>query len=106
MNAKDEGLEVHSHHHGHAEANGHEQTHGHGHANRGLIGILQGFVGPHSHDAKDSLDQALEGGRDGIRAVRISLAILLVTAGSKPSSWQPVARLPWWVTPCAMRPMP
>ncbi len=38
-------------------------------------------MAPHSHDAKDSLDQALEGSRDGIRAVAISLAILLVTAG-------------------------
>jgi cation diffusion facilitator family transporter len=38
-------------------------------------------VAPHSHDAKDSLDQALEGSRDGIRAVAISLVILLLTAG-------------------------
>ena len=39
------------------------------------------MVAPHSHDAKDSLDQALEGSRDGIRAVAISLCILLLTAG-------------------------
>jgi cation diffusion facilitator family transporter len=39
------------------------------------------MVAPHSHDAKDSLDQALEGSRDGIRAVAISLIILLLTAG-------------------------
>jgi len=36
---------------------------------------------PHPHDANDSLDQALEGSRAGIRAVAISLVILLVTAG-------------------------
>ena len=48
---------------------------------QGLVGALRGLVAPHSHDAKDSLDQALEGSRDGIRAVAISLAILLVTAG-------------------------
>lgn len=35
---------------------------------------------PHPHDAKDSLDQALEGSRAGIRAVAISLTVLLVTA--------------------------
>ena len=45
------------------------------------MGALRGMVAPHSHDAKDSLDQALEGSRDGIRAVAISLAILLLTAG-------------------------
>jgi cation diffusion facilitator family transporter len=39
------------------------------------------MVAPHSHDAKDSLDQALEGSKDGIRAVAISLCILLLTAG-------------------------
>jgi cation diffusion facilitator family transporter len=42
---------------------------------------VQGFVAPHSHDAKDSLDQALEGSTEGIRAVTISLCVLLATAG-------------------------
>jgi cation diffusion facilitator family transporter len=37
-------------------------------------------VAPHSHDAKDSLDRALESSREGIRAVAISLVILLATA--------------------------
>jgi cation diffusion facilitator family transporter len=45
------------------------------------MGTLRGLVAPHSHDAKDSLDQALEGSRDGIQAVAISLVILLATAG-------------------------
>ena len=43
--------------------------------------MLRGFVEPHSHDAKDSLDQALEGSSVGIRAVAISLVLLLATAG-------------------------
>ena len=43
--------------------------------------MLRGFLAPHSHDAKDSLDQALEGSSDGIRAVVVSLALLLATAG-------------------------
>jgi cation diffusion facilitator family transporter len=47
----------------------------------GLLAALKGLVAPHAHDAKDSLDQALEGSRDGIRAVAVSLVILLLTAG-------------------------
>ena len=69
-------------HHAH-EAVGHDPDHRpHGHHHRdGLLGALRRLLSPHSHDAKDSLDQALEGSRDGIRAVAISLAVLLVTAG-------------------------
>jgi cation diffusion facilitator family transporter len=54
-----------------------DADHGHG----GLLAVLRGFVAPHSHDAKDSLDQALEGSTDGIRAVALSLVVLLLTAG-------------------------
>ena len=35
---------------------------------------------PHSHDAADSVDQALESSSDGIRAVKVSLMVLGVTA--------------------------
>jgi cation diffusion facilitator family transporter len=63
--------------HGH-EHHGHHDTHAH---EVGLRGFVQGFVAPHSHDAKDSLDQALEGSTEGIRAVTISLCVLLATAG-------------------------
>ena len=34
---------------------------------------------PHSHDSADSIDSALEGSAQGIRALRISLLILLIT---------------------------
>jgi cation diffusion facilitator family transporter len=80
---RDDESDIRPHRHDHAEAHNHEdeQGHDHKHAHSGLIGTLRGFVAPHSHDAKDSLDQALEGSRDGIRAVAISLVILLVTAG-------------------------
>ena len=71
----DEGSGGHTHHDHHAD--GHDHHHDHGR----LLGAFRDLVAPHSHDAKDSLDQALEGSRDGIRAVAISLAILLVTAG-------------------------
>ena len=59
----------------------HEHGHEHGRGLGGLLAVLRGFVAPHSHDAKDSLDQALEGSTDGIRAVALSLVILLLTAG-------------------------
>ncbi len=65
--------------HSHDDEKGH--SHGHDHHHGGLLSALRGLVAPHSHDAKDSLDQALEGSRDGIRAVAISLVILLLTAG-------------------------
>jgi len=63
----------HQHDHGH--------DHQHDHRQGGISGVLRGFIAPHSHDAKDSLDQALEGSSDGIRAVAVSLALLLATAG-------------------------
>jgi cation diffusion facilitator family transporter len=58
-----------------------DHHHGHGHGHEGLPSFLRGFIAPHSHDAKDSLDQALEASSDGIRAVALSLVILLLTAG-------------------------
>ena len=76
MTAQDDGSELL---HAHGDGQGH--SHGHDHRHGGLLGALKGLVRPHSHDAKDSLDQALEASRDGIRAVAISLVILLVTAG-------------------------
>ena len=61
------------------EHQGHEHHHEH-ERGAGLRHFVRGFVAPHSHDAKDSLDQALEGSTEGIRAVTISLCVLLVTA--------------------------
>jgi cation diffusion facilitator family transporter len=66
------------------ESDGHHDLH-HGHLRdheqHGVRRVLSGFIAPHSHDAKDSLDRALEGSSDGIRAVALSLVLLLVTAG-------------------------
>ncbi len=68
-----------------AAAHGHD-AHGHGHDDAahehpsGLVGRLREFVAPHSHDAADSVDQALETSAKGIRALKISLAVLGVTA--------------------------
>ncbi len=41
---------------------------------------MTGLFKPHSHDAADSLDDALAGSEEGIRAVKLSLLILGVTA--------------------------
>jgi len=51
--------------------------HGHRH---GLVGLVQGLFAPHSHDAADSVDSALESSEKGIRAVKISLLVLLATS--------------------------
>ena len=58
---------------------GHGHGHGHGHPSR-LRGLLTSVFRPHSHDAADSVDSALESSADGIRALKISLLALGVTA--------------------------
>lgn len=58
-------------------ATGHE--HGHSHPD-GVRGVLRSVFAPHSHDAADSVDSVLEASAAGIRAVKISLVALGVTA--------------------------
>jgi cation diffusion facilitator family transporter len=85
MGAEDDGSRMHPPHlHGspHPLVDGdtpHHHTHDR-HTRGNLVGSLRGPFATHSHDAKDSLDQALEGSADGIRAVAISLGLLLLTA--------------------------
>ena len=73
----------HDHSHGpQGHAHAHEHSHGpqgHTHA-RGLKGWLQSVFVPHSHDAADSIDEALEASAQGIRAVKLSLLGLGATA--------------------------
>ena len=59
-----------------------EATHEpHGHEGRGgIIGFITGLFSPHSHDAADSIDSALTASAEGIRALKISLIGLAVTA--------------------------
>jgi cation diffusion facilitator family transporter len=64
-------------HPGHAPD--HASEHGHGHEH-GWRDRLSGLFGGHSHDHADSVDTALESSRDGIRAVKVSLLVLLATA--------------------------
>jgi cation diffusion facilitator family transporter len=69
------------HDHGHDHEHGHGPGHEHGHEHGGgLRGWLTGLIRPHSHDVADSLDSALESSARGIRAVKVSLVALAVTA--------------------------
>ena len=45
-----------------------------------MHGAVREIFRPHSHDAGDSIDDALESDRRGIRTVKISFAVLFVTA--------------------------
>ncbi|SEC27833.1 cation diffusion facilitator family transporter [Rhodococcus koreensis] len=58
---------------------GHGHGHGHGHSG-GVRGAIREIFAPHSHDSADSVDDALEASEIGIRAVKISLVVLGVTA--------------------------
>ncbi|MGX7732872.1 cation diffusion facilitator family transporter [Rhodococcus sp. 2H158] len=59
----------------------HGHGHGHGHERGGRWGAaVREVFAPHSHDAADSVDDALESSEIGIRAVKISLVALVITA--------------------------
>ncbi len=69
-----------AHDHGsHTNGDQHEHEHEHEHSG-GIRRWVAGVLRPHSHDAADSVDNALESSAEGIRAVKISLLALLVTA--------------------------
>src|SRR5215213_2262688 len=74
--------EDHDHGHGHDDGHGHDHGHPHTHAHDhgGPLGFLTGLLRPHSHDVADSVDDALAGSAEGIRAVKLSLVGLGVTA--------------------------
>ena len=65
-------------HAGHGEHD-HPEGHDHEHAT-GIRGFLSSLFRPHGHDAADSIDSALESSAAGIRALKISLVILGLTA--------------------------
>jgi cation diffusion facilitator family transporter len=71
--------------HEHVEAAGqagHDHDHGggHDHRHRGALGWIRELVVLHSHDTADKIDTALETSRQGMRALKISLAVLTATA--------------------------
>lgn len=67
--------------HSHGDEHRHEGEGGPAHEHVGGVkGWLSSIFRPHSHDAADSVDSALESSADGIRALKISLVGLGVTA--------------------------
>ena len=74
MSAQDRGVG-----HGHGHDGGHDHDHGPD-GRRSLRDRLTHLLRPHSHDATDSLDDALESSAQGIRAVKISLLALGATS--------------------------
>jgi cation diffusion facilitator family transporter len=80
--------------HKHDHDSDHDHDHGDGHGHRpgaagGFIGRLRHLVAPHSHDSADKVDAELEGSREGLRALWLSLVILGVTAAAQ-------AVVVWW----------
>jgi cation diffusion facilitator family transporter len=70
---------AHTHTHDHGDhAHDHDDEHAHDHG--GIRAAITHFFRPHSHDAADSIDNALEGSTEGIRVVKISLIALGLTA--------------------------
>jgi cation diffusion facilitator family transporter len=74
----------HDHDHGDGSHDPGPGGHQHGEGGRshpgGLRGVVAEIFRPHSHDAAESIDAALESDRRGILAVKISFAALMVTA--------------------------
>ncbi|KQP74158.1 cobalt transporter [Microbacterium sp. Leaf288] len=87
MSAKTAGHHAHDEH-GHRTDHDHPHDHGpHDHSHGphddshagGFRGVLHELFVPHSHDAADAIDDAMEAHSAGVRALKISLVILLAT---------------------------
>ncbi len=79
-----ESMHDHTANHDNRARHGHEHSHDQRHrpeARPGKVGaIIREVFAPHSHDSSDSIDGALESSAAGIKAVKISLLALAVTA--------------------------
>ncbi|MET0781032.1 MAG: cation diffusion facilitator family transporter [Microbacterium sp.] len=62
----------------HDHPHDHDPDHDHEHP-RGIRGLLKELYVPHTHDSVDSIDDALEASAQGVRALKISLFVLLAT---------------------------
>ncbi|WP_346769359.1 cation diffusion facilitator family transporter [Planctomonas sp. JC2975] len=70
---------THEHEHEHGHTYEHEHEHGHSHPHGGVKGFLYDLFVPHTHDAADSVDDALEASKAGVTAVKVSMFVLLGT---------------------------
>lgn len=76
-----DGEHGHGHDGGHGHEGGHGHDDGHGHDHRpDVLARLGHLLRPHSHEAADKIDAAMEASAEGMRVLWISLAILGVTA--------------------------
>jgi cation diffusion facilitator family transporter len=66
---------AHEHEHKHK----HKHDHDHEHPHSGIRGFLYDMFVPHTHDAADSIDDAMEASTAGVRALKISMFVLLGT---------------------------
>ena len=86
MTGKHPGPDGHGHHdgqHGDHEHGGHQEGHEHEHDHdhrHGLVARLRHAVRPHSHEAADKVDAAMEASAEGMRALWVSVAVLGLTA--------------------------
>ncbi|MFJ4296320.1 MULTISPECIES: cation diffusion facilitator family transporter [unclassified Curtobacterium] len=67
------------HTHTHTDRNDHGHDHHHDHPHGGAKGFLYDLFVPHTHDSADSIDDAMEASTAGVRALKISLFVLLAT---------------------------
>jgi cation diffusion facilitator family transporter len=72
------GPDDHDHHGDHKH--GHEHGHEHGGSWQRLVASLRHAVRPHSHDAGNQVDAAMEASSEGMRVLWISLGVLGLTA--------------------------
>jgi cation diffusion facilitator family transporter len=68
----------HEHEHEHSHEHGHDE-HEHSHPHGGVKGFLYDLFVPHTHDSADSIDDTMEASTAGVRALKISLFVLLAT---------------------------
>jgi cation diffusion facilitator family transporter len=59
----------------------HPHSHDHDHVRSGgVVGWLKNYLAPHSHDPGDTIDDALSASAEGMRALKVSLVALVLTA--------------------------
>ncbi|MFC1408142.1 cation diffusion facilitator family transporter [Streptacidiphilus sp. N1-12] len=70
----------HPHEHPADHSHDHSHSHDHGESRHPLRHRLSHLVAPHSHEAVDKVDSAMEASREGMRTLWLSLAVLGATA--------------------------
>ncbi|MEO8363884.1 MAG: cation diffusion facilitator family transporter [Ilumatobacteraceae bacterium] len=70
--------------HDHLHDHDHDHHHEHLHSRGGRVfGWIKNYLAPHSHDAADTVDDALIASAEGMKALKISLLALALTAAAQ-----------------------